>query len=75
MADKGTHRTTLDLDVRSYDRARELLGTRGYRDTVNEALKAVDRAHRLQRGAELIRAGGLNLSSPEDVEEMRRKRA
>jgi Arc/MetJ family transcription regulator len=68
------HRTTVDLDVDAYERARRALGTRGYKDTVNEALNAVDRASRLRRGAELIRAGGLNIVTPEDLEGLRRPR-
>lgn len=52
--------------------ARAALGTRGYRDTVNEALSAVTRAAQLRRGAELIRAGGLDLATPDEIATLRR---
>lgn len=65
------HRTTLDIDQRAYRRAREVLGTHGYKDTVNAALEAVDRAARLRRGAAAIRAGGLDIATPEELEELR----
>jgi Arc/MetJ family transcription regulator len=66
------HRTTIDIELDAFEGAREALGTRGYRDTVNGALHAVTRAAALGRGAELIRAGGLGLTTPEELEEMRR---
>ena len=68
------HRTTIDIEKRAYGRAREALGTQGYKDTVNEALRAVDRAAQLRRGAALIRAGGLNLPTPGELEEIRKPR-
>jgi hypothetical protein len=46
----------------------------GYRDMVNEALRAVDRAAQLRRGAELIRAGGLTIATPDELDELRRPR-
>lgn len=70
----GIHRTTVDIEIKAYRRAREALGTRGYRDTVNEALHAVGRAAELRRGAELIRAGGLDLVTAEELAELRRPR-
>jgi Arc/MetJ family transcription regulator len=69
----GFHRTTIEIEE-AYERARKALGTRGYKDTVNEALRAVDRAARLQRGADLIRAGDLNLTTPDELEELRKPR-
>ncbi len=68
---RAVHRTTIDIEISPYERAREALGTRGYKDTVNEALRAVDRAAQLRRGADLIRAGGLDLTTPEELEELR----
>lgn len=69
-----THRTTIEVELDAYRRARAALGTHGYKDTVNEALRAVDRAARLRRGADLIRAGGLELPTPEELEEIRQPR-
>lgn len=68
------HRTTVDIEVEAYEEARRLLGTRGYRDTVNGALREVARIAALRRAADLIRNGGLNLVTPEDLEVMRRPR-
>lgn len=68
------HRTTIDIDIEAYEGAREALGTRGYKQTVNESLRAVERAARLRRGADLIRGGGIDLLTPEELEELRRSR-
>lgn len=71
---RGTHRTTIDIEVPAYERARRALGTRGYKDTVNEALRAVDRAAQLRRGAASIREGGLDIVAPEELAGLRRPR-
>ncbi len=39
----GVKRTTLDIDEEMLGKAREILGTRGIRDTVDEALREVVR--------------------------------
>jgi len=69
-----THRTTVDIDVDAYLEARRALGTRGYRDTINEALREVTRAKALRRGAGLIRKGGLTLVKPDELSELRKPR-
>jgi hypothetical protein len=69
------HRTTVDVDVDAFERARELLGTRGYRDTIDRALREVDRQAALRRAADLIREGGLrklNIVRPEDLPKLRK---
>jgi Arc/MetJ family transcription regulator len=71
---RRAHRTTIDIDLEAFEGARRVLGTRGYRETVNEALREVDRRDRLQRAAAAVRAGGLNLITPEDLEELRKAR-
>lgn len=70
----ATHRTTVDIDVGAYKRARRTLGTRGYRDTINEALREVTRVAALRHGADLIRQGGLNLAIPAELTELRKTR-
>lgn len=70
----ATHRTTVDIEVESLERAKEALGTHGYKDTINEALRHVEREHRLRRGAMAILGEELDLATPEDLEEMRRPR-
>ena len=69
-----THRTTIDIEVPVFEEAREVLGTKGYRQTVNEALRVVSRRERLRRGAERIRSGALSLPTPEELEELRKPR-
>lgn len=75
MNDASTiHRTTIEIEVPAFEGAREVLGTKGYKETVNEALRVVSRREQLRRGAERIRSGALNLTTPEELEELRRPR-
>jgi hypothetical protein len=69
-----THRTTIEIEVPAFERAREVLGTRGYKETVNEALRIVSRGELLRRGAAQIRSGSLGLITPEELEEQRKAR-
>jgi predicted O-methyltransferase YrrM len=69
-----THRTTIEIEVPIYEEARDVLGTTGYKETVNEALRVVSRGEQLRRGAAQIRAGALGLITPEQLEEQRRPR-
>lgn len=64
----------MDIDVDAYDHARRVLGTRGYRDTINEALREVTRVSALRHGADLIRRGGLGLVTPGELAELRKPR-
>lgn len=72
--DTATHRTTVDIDVDAFNEARQALGTRGYRDTINEALREVTRVTALRRGADLIRQGGLAVVTPDELTELRKTR-
>lgn len=70
------HRTTVDIEIEAFEEARRLLGTTGYRDTVNKAMSELVRLHKLRRLADLIRNGelpGENLP-PEYFHEMRHRR-
>jgi hypothetical protein len=69
-----THRTTIDIEVPAFEEAREVLGTKGYKQTVNEALRIVSRGEQLRRGAERIRSGALDLTTPEELAELRKPR-
>jgi Arc/MetJ family transcription regulator len=69
-----THRTTIEIEVSVFEKARKALGTSGYKETVNEALRVVSRGEQLQRGAALIRAGALDLITPAELEAQRRAR-
>lgn len=69
-----THRTTIEIEVPAFEGARKALGTAGYKETVNEALRVVSRGELLHRGAALIRSGSLGLITPGELEEQRRPR-
>jgi len=69
-----THRTTIEIEVPAFEGARKALGTAGYKETVNEALRVVSRGELLHRGAALIRSGSLGLTTPAELEEQRRPR-
>ncbi len=76
MNDVSTiHRTTIEIEVPAFEEAREALGTKGYKETVNEALRVVSRREQLRRGAEWIRSGALSLTTPEELEELRKPRS
>lgn len=66
------HRTTIDLDLDALDRARELLGTTTIRETVDVALREVDRRAALREFAGEILAGEFQAPTPEELAEMRK---
>lgn len=70
----GLHRTTIDVDVEAYEEARAALGTTGYKDTVNTALREVVRRAGLARAAQRIREGKFCAPTPEELAEMRKPR-
>ena len=65
------HRTTIDLDLDVLDRARELLGTTTIRDTVDKALREVDRRAALREFADEIRTRKLRFPTPEELAKLR----
>ncbi len=67
-------RTTVDLDFDALERARQILGTRTTKDTVNGALRELNRAAALRQAAALVRLGELDIVQPEDLAELRRSR-
>jgi hypothetical protein len=69
-----THRTTIEIEVPAFEGARKALGTAGYKETVNEALRVVSRGELLHRGAALIRSGSLGLITAGELEEQRHLR-
>jgi hypothetical protein len=69
--ERATHRTTVDIELDAYEEARRELGTRGYRDTINQALREIGRQAALRKGANLIREGKLDVVSPEELAQMR----
>lgn len=72
--DQTVKRTTVDIDLRELDAAKKTLGTRTTRDTINSALRRVNRHARLARSAALIAAGELDVISPEELDALRQVR-
>jgi len=70
-----THRTTIEIEVPAFEGARAALGTSGYKETVNEALRIVSRGDLLRRGARVIRSGELELIDPDELAKLRQLRA
>lgn len=70
----ATHRTTVELDMEAVGRAQELLGTTTIRETIDRALNEIVRQRALQRAAELVRGGGLNLVTPDELSKLRTSR-
>jgi hypothetical protein len=68
------HRTTIEIEIPAFEGAREALGTAGYKETVNEALRVVSRGELLHRGAAAIRSGALGLIAPAELEAQRQAR-
>jgi len=70
-----TKRTTLELDLVELQGAKKALGTKTARETVDRALREVNRLAALRRAAALVRAGGLDIVQPDDLAELRRTRS
>ncbi len=74
-SDIRLHRTTVDIDLDAYERAREVLGTNGYKETVNAALRKIARQRELEDLADWIRRGEFRTPSLEELRRMRKPRA
>ena len=72
---ENDQRTTLVLDLEELRRAQEVLGTKTTRETVNRALREVNRVAALRRAASMVRRGDLDVVEPEDLPELRRTRS
>jgi Arc/MetJ family transcription regulator len=70
----GLHRTTIDIELEPYERAQEILGTSGFKETVNAALREVVRREQLKRFADKISRNEFRAPTPEELEEMRKPR-
>jgi len=66
------HKTTIELDLEQLREAERNLGTEGFKETVNSALREVNRRAALKRAAQYVREG--HLSTP-TMTELRRMRA
>jgi len=74
-SDIEIHRTTIEIEVPAFEGAQKALGTAGYKETVNEALRVVSRGDLLRRGARAIRSGDLELIDPDELAKLRQLRA
>ena len=72
--DHTIRRTSIDLDVGELERAKKTLGTRTTRDTINTALRTVNRQAALARAAELIDQGGFDILDPGELTALRHAR-
>lgn len=59
------HKTTVEIDTDELQRAEATLGTSGIKETVNGALREVNRRAALERAAEYVLAGKLHLPDEE----------
>ena len=66
------HRTTIDLDLEVLERARRRLQTTTIRETVDMALREVERRAALREAADLILAGDPDFITPEELADIRR---
>ncbi len=55
------HKTTVELDLDELARAQSVLGTRGVKDTLNAALREVNRRAALLTAADLVRSGAFHV--------------
>lgn len=68
------HKTTVELDMEVLERARAVLGTTTIRDTLDAALREVDRFGALRRAADAVLEGGHRLATPGEVTRLRKPR-
>ena len=69
-----TQRTTVEIDVDALQAAKAVLGTATTRETIDAALRQVDRRARLARAAALIASGGLETVAPQELDALRQAR-
>jgi hypothetical protein len=67
-------RTIVDIDIGAYAQARAVLGTRGFKDTVDAALRACWVRESLDELVEWIRAGRFPSLTKEELRELRKPR-
>lgn len=60
------HKTTIEIDLEQLEQARTVLRTGGIKDTVNSALREVARRAALDRAADFVLAGKMQVPDLED---------
>lgn len=58
-------KTTVEIDVQALERAREILRTHGIKETVNAALREVNRRASLEEAAAYVLAGRMRVPDEE----------
>jgi hypothetical protein len=71
IANHVVKRMLVDVDLTELAAAKEALGTRTTYDTINRALREVNRHARLAHSAALIAAGDLDAISPDELTALR----
>ena len=72
--DHPVKRTSVDIDVVELEQAKEILGTETIRDTVNSALRQVNRRAALARAAARIEQGDFEVVEPGELAALRLER-
>lgn len=55
------HKTTVEIDLDALSEAQAVLGTNGVKDTLNAALREVNRKAALAAAAQLVRSGAFHV--------------
>jgi Arc/MetJ family transcription regulator len=69
------HKTTIEVDLEQLREAERNLGTEGFKETVNVALREVNRRAALKRGAQYLREGRLSVPTMAELRRMRANRS
>jgi len=69
------HKTTIEVDLDQLREAERNLGTEGFKETVNGALRDVNRRAALRRAAQYVREGKLSTPTMTELRRMRANRS
>lgn len=69
------HKTTIEVDLDQLREAERNLGTEGFKETVNGALRDVNRRAALKRAAQYVREGRLSTPTMAELRRMRANRS
>ena len=69
------HKTTVEIDVDELARAEAVLGTSGIKDTVNGALREINRRDALEKAARYVLEGELRVPDEQTLAKWREPRS
>ena len=69
------HKTTIEVDLEQLREAERNLGTEGFKETVNGALRDVNRRAALKRAAQYVREGRMSTPTMAELRRMRANRS